>query len=118
YHFIAPELFRMFPDAKIIFVWRNPVAVVSAILQTWTRGRWNVDRWQEDLRGVGAVVEARQAHMDSTMAVNYEALVSDPDTTWPRIFDYLELPYDPSLLTAFSQVKLSGTMGDPTGVLA
>jgi hypothetical protein len=118
YHFIAPELFRMFPDAKVIFLWRNPLAVVSSIVQTWTRGRWNVDRWQEDLRGVGALVEAHQAHRDTTIALNYEALVSEPNTTWPAIFDYLELPFDESVLTSFSQVQLPGKMGDPTGVLA
>ena len=117
YHFIAPELFRMFPDAKVIFLWRNPLAVVSSIVRTWTRGRWNVDRWQEDLRGVGALVEAHEAHRDSTIALNYEALVSEPNTTWPAIFDYLELPFDESVLTSFAQVHLPGTMGDPTGVL-
>ena len=117
YHFIAPELFRMFPDAKVIFLWRNPLAVVSSIVRTWTRGRWNVDRWQEDLRGVGALVEAQDAHRDTTIALNYEALVSEPNTTWPAIFDYLELPFDESVLTSFAQVHLPGAMGDPTGVL-
>jgi hypothetical protein len=115
YHFVAPELFRMFPDAKIIFLWRNPLAVVSSIVGTWTKGKWNVDRWQGDLRGVEALVEAYEAHRDTSLAVNYETLVGDPDRTWPAIFEYLELPFDPSLLTSFSDVTLEGKMGDPTG---
>ena len=41
----------MFPDAKVIFLWRNPLAVVASIVETWTKGKWNVDRWQGDLRG-------------------------------------------------------------------
>ncbi len=116
YHYIAPELFRLFPDAKVIFLWRNPLAVVASIVETWTRGRWNVDRWQGDLRGVASLVEASQAHAEDTLAVNYESLVSTPETTWPGIFTYLELPFDPSLLTSFADVRLRGTMGDPTGV--
>jgi hypothetical protein len=115
YHFILPELFRMFPDAKVIFLWRNPLAVVSSIVGTWTKGKWNVDRWQGDLRGVASLVEAREAHRDTTIAVNYETLVGDPDRAWPEVFAYLELPFDPSLLTSFSEVRVPGRMGDPTG---
>jgi len=94
YHYIAPELFRAFPEAKVIFLWRNPLAVVSSIVETWTKGRWNVDRWQGDLWGIADLVEAFEAHRDTVIAVNYERLVGDPDTAWPAIFEYLELPYD------------------------
>lgn len=116
YHFVTPELFRMFPDAKVVFLWRNPLAVVASIVETWTKGRWNVDRWQGDLRGIPALVEAHEAHRDTTLAVNFETLVAEPEATWPRIFEYLELPFDPEQLTAFSEVRLAGRMGDPTGV--
>ncbi len=115
YHFILPELFQMFPDAKVIFLWRNPLAVVSSIVGTWTKGKWNVDRWQGDLRGVAALVEAQEAHADRTLSVNYETLVSEPERTWPTVFEYLELPFDPSILTTFSDVRVPGRMGDPTG---
>lgn len=115
YHFILPELFRMFPDAKVIFLWRNPLAVVSSIVGTWTKGKWNVDRWQGDLHGVAALVEACEAHRDTTFSVNYETLVSQPDAAWPALFEYLELPFDPSILTTFSDVRVPGRMGDPTG---
>jgi hypothetical protein len=116
YHFVAPELFRTFPDAKYLFLWRNPLAVVSSILDTWTKGRWNVDRWQGDLHGIESLVAAYEAHRETSLAVNYETLVSDPDRTWPAIFEYLELPFDPSILTSFADVQLEGRMGDPTGV--
>ncbi len=116
YHFITPELFRMFPDAKVIFLWRNPLAVVASIVDTWCKGAWNVDRWQGDLDGIERLVAAREEHADRSLAVNFESLVGEPHTAWPRIFDYLELPFDPELLNAFSGVHLAGSMGDPTGV--
>jgi len=116
YHYVTTELFEMFPDAKVIFLWRNPLAVVASIVDTWAKGRWNVDRFKGDLDGIPALVDAHEAHPDTTIAVNYEALVADPDATWPRIFDYLELAFDPALLTSFSDVRLRGRMGDPTGV--
>lgn len=116
YHFITPELFRMFPDAKVVFLWRNPLAVVASIVETWTNGAWNVDRWQGDLRGVAHLVEAYEEHAGRSLTVNFETLVGDPERTWPRIFEYLELPFDPGLLNTFSDVRLAGSMGDPTGV--
>lgn len=116
YHFITPELFRLFPDAKVIFLWRNPLAVVASIVDTWTRGAWNVDRWQGDLNGITQLVEAYEQHREGSLAVTYEALVSDPDLTWPLIFEYLEIPFEPELVRTFADVHIEGTMGDPTGV--
>ncbi len=116
YHYVLPELFRTFPDAKVIFLWRNPLAVVASIVETWARGRWNVDRWQGDLRGVAALVAAYERHRDVVAAVKFESLVADPDASWPALFDYLELPFERELLRSFAGVRLDGKMGDPTGV--
>ena len=115
YHYVVDDLFRVFPEAKTIFLWRNPLAIVASIVETWAKGRWNVDRWQGDLRGLASLVDAYDAHRDSTIAVRYEDLVGDPAGTWPGIFDYLDLPFSEDLLTAFSEVRLEGSMGDPTG---
>lgn len=117
YHYVLPELFRMFPDAKVIFLWRNPLAVVASIVETWARGRWNVDRWRGDLRGVADLISSYQQHRDTALAVSYESLVTEPDASWPALFGYLDLPFDPGLLRTFAEVRLEGRMGDPTGVL-
>jgi hypothetical protein len=115
YHYVVDDLFQVFPEAKSVFLWRNPLAIVASIVQTWAKGRWNVDRWQGDLRGLAPLVDAYEAHRDSSIAVRYEDLVGDPAGTWPGIFGYLELPYSDDLLTGFSDVRLEGSMGDPTG---
>jgi len=116
YHYVVDDLLEVFPEAKSVFLWRNPLAIVASIVQTWARGRWNVDRWQGDLRGLGLLVDAYDSHRDSTIAVRYEDLVGDPAGTWPGIFAYLDLPYTDDLLTTFNEVRLEGSMGDPTGV--
>lgn len=118
YHFIMPELLRMFPDAKMIFLWRNPLAVVASICETWTRGRWTVDRWKSDLDGIIDLVDAYRGLSERAMAVNFESLVADPSGTWPGLFEWLGLDFDPDVLMTFSGVKLQGSMGDPTGVEA
>jgi len=35
YYFIIPELKNVFPEAKFIILLRNPLAVLSSILNTW-----------------------------------------------------------------------------------
>lgn len=115
YHFVVSELMRAFPDAKYVFLWRNPLAVVASIVETWTRGRWNVDRWRADLFGIGALVEAYEAARDRVCAVRYEDLVADPEPAWRSIFDHLELAFAPELLERFAEIRLEARMGDPTG---
>jgi len=116
YHFVAEDLFRIFPDAKVIFLWRDPLAVVASITETWGRGRWNVGRWRSDLYdGVANLVAAYQANESRAHAVRYEDLVAGGSQAWQGIFDYLELPFDPSALSGFRAVDLQARMGDPTG---
>lgn len=115
YHYVLPELFRTFPDARFVFLWRNPLAVVASIVETWCRGRWNVDRWRGDLHGIASLVEAFEEHRDHVVALRYEELVTGGATAWEPLFSYLDLRFDPDLLVSFADVRLDGEMGDPTG---
>jgi hypothetical protein len=116
YHFVIEDLFRLFPDAKYVFLWRNPLSIASSIAHTWARGSWALDRWHLDLfDGLGRLVEGYERHADASCAVRYEDLVGEPEGTWRRIFDYLQLPFDPDALRSFASVELEARMGDRTG---
>jgi hypothetical protein len=116
YHFVADDLFRIFPDAKVVFLWRNPLAIVASVAETWGRGRWNVGRWRSDLYdGVANLTAAYEANAARAHAVRYEDLVKDQPVAWQGLFDYLELAFDPSALREFRAVDLRARMGDPTG---
>jgi sulfotransferase family protein len=116
YHLIVEELFRLFPDARFIFLWRNPLAVAASIVETWAGGRWAVDRWRVDLfDGIENITTGFETHVDRAIAVRFEDLVSDPSTSWSPIFDHLGLAFDPALLSAFAKTRLEARMGDPTG---
>jgi hypothetical protein len=117
YHLIVDDLFELFPDARFVFLWRNPLAVAASIVETWARGHWAVQRWHVDLfDGVANLTDGFRAHEGAALAVRFEDLVGDPSTAWPRLFAHLDLPFDPAVLSAFSELDLSGRMGDPTGV--
>jgi hypothetical protein len=116
YHLIADELRRIFPEARLLFLWRNPLAVVASAVATWGKGKWQPDRWRIDLlEGPHNLVGAYERHGEDAFAVRYEDLIQDPMATWPRLFEHLELSFDPSVLDALPSVQLQARMGDRTG---
>src|SRR5689334_1852927 len=40
YHVIAHEIGHVFPDAVLIFLWRNPLAMLASSIEVWSDGRW------------------------------------------------------------------------------
>ena len=116
YHLIADELFDLFPDAAFVFLWRNPLAVVASIIETWSSGRWNLERWRSDLfDGPANLVGAYQRHAGRALAVRYEDLVERPEASWPPVFAHLGLAFDPAVLSSFTDVRLDARMGDRAG---
>ena len=61
------------------------------------------------------LVAAWEKNQDRSISVRFEDMVAAPESTWERIFSYLDMQFDPSCLLDFSKVKLAGRMGDPTG---
>lgn len=117
YHLIAAELFELFPEARFVFLWRQPLSVVASMVDTWARGKWNIHRWAVDLfDGLGNLVEAHRAHAADVHAVRYEDLVAGSNAGWKGLFEFLELDFDPGILSRFHEVRLTGRWGDATGL--
>ena len=117
YHLIIDDLFELFPEARFVFLWRNPLAVAASIVETWAGGRWAVERWHVDLfDGVANLTAGFRAHQNAVIGVRFEDLVLDPLPAWAQVFAHLDLPFDPAALSSFAELRLDGRMGDPTGV--
>jgi hypothetical protein len=117
YHLIASEILDIFPDAKCLLIWRNPLAVSASILNTWGKaGRWNLYRYNIDLyKGLESLFDVAKARPDRFFQIRYEDMTSSPVDVWSRVFSYLDLDFNPSLLEQYGTVSFSGRMGDPTG---
>ena len=103
YAFIAEEVIRLFPDGKFIFLWRDPLAVVSSTVRTFCQGEWRVLRWNAHFyEGLAGLIAAWEKHSDRACAVRYEDFVSRPEAELARLMAYLELPYDQDVLTDFA----------------
>src|SRR2546423_8677480 len=78
YHAVAPELVELFEDAKLVFLWRNPLSVMASLLDTFRLGRFEPYNFAFDLfDGVDNLVAARQRAGERAHGVRYEDLVGD-----------------------------------------
>lgn len=116
YHLIANEIMEAFKeDGRYILLWRNPLAITASIVETFAGGAWNLFRWKFDLyEGILNLLDLQRKYGDRLCVVQYEDLISGSDATWRRLFHYLDLEFDPSVLGHLSRVQMDG-MGDPTG---
>jgi hypothetical protein len=116
YHLVLDDLFATFPEAKFVFLWRNPLAAVASIIESDGHGRLELNDHYIDLYlGLANLVRAYEAHADRVWAVRYEDLITRPDETWPALFAHLELDYDAGPLARFKNVVLAGRFGDQIG---
>jgi hypothetical protein len=118
YHLIIKEIMEIFPTAKFIFLWRNPLAVVASALNTFGKdGKWRLYDYRIDFyKGLDNMHACFSKNNSNVHVINYEALVNSPDKEINRLFNFLELKNDIPDINSFSKVKLKGGAGDPTGV--
>jgi len=116
YHFIVDEVMELFPEGRFVFLWRNPLAVAASIIESFGRGRWNLDRYAPDLHGGLERLYAASRRDDPRACIlRYEDLVADPAPALEKLFAFLDLPHDPGAAERFASVELEGRMGDRTG---
>jgi hypothetical protein len=116
-HFL-PELARTFPEARFIALFRNPLAVVASVVETFSGGRWEPDRYPLSLYvALEALVSSTRSHPDLVHPVRFEDLASGEAESWERLMDFLGLGFDPTSLGDFGSVALSGRLGDKHGTI-
>ncbi len=106
YHLVVDDVIDLFPEAKFVFLWRNPLAVVASITESFGRGHWNVHYYTPDLlQGLERLLHARERLGDDACAIRFEDLVRDPEPELRRVLSYLDLPFDPHMVERFSEVR-------------
>lgn len=117
YYLIIDEIVKALPDAKFIFLFRNPLDVFSSILNTWSGNSLKLEKNFIDI-SYGPILLAKgyKKYKERSYAVKYEDLIINPDAEIESICKYLEIKYKDSMIQNFSSVTLRGSKGDPTGV--
>jgi len=116
YYLIIPEIAKIFPNAKFIFLFRNPLQIMASHIETWTKGKLRLERYYMDLyRGPKLLAEGYKNLEEKSIKVHFDDLIKNTDKTLKNILDYLDLEYDSSLIENFTKVKLEGQLGDKEG---
>lgn len=124
YYYIIDEIYKVYPNAKFIFLFRNPTHIYASILSTWCQNNFlKLYGNHNDLtEGFNKISQAYLKHKDhkNTFGVKYEDLVSNPDISIKEIQEFLELEYDEKLNENFIHSKIDTenrkALGDPTGI--
>ncbi len=118
YYLIIDEINKLFPDAKFIFLFRNPIHVFGSIISTWGNNRFNKYHGNYDdlTLGFELLSKGYQNYKSKSLAINYEQFIQNPDAELAKLSSYLDIEIDQSALQNFSKENTKGTLGDPTGV--
>jgi hypothetical protein len=118
---VSQDILRAFPDGKVIFLWRNPLAIAASIIETFGHGKWNLYRFEIDLyQGLESLLLSAKQYADESshvLNVNYEDFVSEPEKKLTDIYTFLELSakFEGEGKVKSGLQNLNGRYGDPTG---
>ncbi len=117
YFLVVEEIVQALPEARIVILWRNPLSVLSSVVETFCGGRWRPHDYPTSLfGGLANLVEAARHHSERIHTVRYEDLVGGGDEEWRRLTAFVGLEFDPGSLVRFPEVRLDGAMGDKVGI--
>lgn len=118
YFYIISELYTLFPNAKFIFLLRNPLAVLASELTTYVKGNWPVlGVFEADLlHAPDMILEGIELLGKNAITIQYERFVGNPSESTKLLCEYLEIPFVSSMLDYSKTPQPKGKMNDPTGI--
>jgi hypothetical protein len=116
YFHIIPELLRVFPNAKFVILLRNPIAVLSSVLETWFNNQpgalMKSYNRLDMVKGPGLLLDGIQKLHNNAIVVRYEDLVTDPEMHVRALSERLSLTFNPQMLDYQNSKQPQGRFGD------
>lgn len=120
YWYILPDLKRLFPRARFIYLLRNPLAIAASVLRTWFDGDMAAlaaSTHARDLddgpRAIADAIGRLDAH---DHVLRYEDLVADPERTLRAVCGFLNIDFDAGMLDYGRRPRLAGRHGDAVSI--
>lgn len=120
YYLILPEIARIFPEAKIIILLRNPIATLSSTSETWFEGKSQlilnhpVHNHSLFVAPV-AIANFIKKNRNGCYVIKYEDIVTSPEDTLTRLCEYLDISFVEEMLSYVPDTP-RGRLGDPDGL--
>ena len=120
YYNLVEDLFAHFPEARFIFLFRNPLSVFASVSTSWCKGRYVKRKsLSRDLDiGPDMITRAYRKLIGSPrlMSLNYDMLVNHPEKSMADIMQFLDLEMESEIILNFSNNNLKGRLGDQIGI--
>ena len=118
YFFIIRELYELFPEAKFVFLIRNPMAVLASELTTYVKGNWPVlGNFSPDLIDApGWILQGIDLLGQNAIVVRYEDFVSKPEANISGLCNKLGIDFHNEMLDYSRTPKPVGKYNDPSGI--
>lgn len=89
YYLILDDLIKVFPKSKIILLIRNPISVLSSIINTWIKEDWfRLKEFKTDL--IDAIeVNLKHLHTKNVLKISYEKLISNPNNELAKLVTFI-----------------------------
>lgn len=119
YYLIINELYKCFPNAKFIFLWRNPAAVIYSIINTWTKTNYHqLAEFKHDLiDSIPLMLEGMNLLGDNAISLKYEDLINEPFCSIELLCNFIGIKFDKSIINYGSLPKEKWKYGDKGVVL-
>ena len=111
YFFIIDFLARTYPDAKFIFLIRNPDDIIHSYVNTFNNKSWHaIDQYYEDFRwGFIKITEGYERLQNRSQIICYDDLISQKQKTLDKLCDWLDI----ERIKSPNDLKpITGAMGD------
>lgn len=125
YYFIIPELRRVFPDARFVFLLRNPLATFSSMMAAWVQSPYfgsryalRTDLLHDLLTAPELLVAAIESPEANDVVLHYEDLVQSPGSSIARLCQRLGIVYQPEMIEYGATPQTQWTFGDQSTVYA
>ncbi len=120
YSKIIFEISSIYPDAKYLFLFRNPVQVFGSMLSMWGKPNFSMLKhaqfYTDLIDGPKLLTDGYQKLKEKSFKIQYENLIQNPHDYTKEICEYLNIDFEKEMLTNFHNNKLEGWNGDIYGL--
>lgn len=120
YYEIVDSIRDVFPAAKIIILKRNPMAVLSSIIDTWkVKGINHLYPYRRDILLAPFLLQKfikERCDDPSLLVSSYEAITNSPALESKRVYQWLGIEFREKYLDYSKNEKFKGKYGDPVGI--